>query len=668
MGMTVDSTISSKKRVNLVTTIPDRCRVCYTCVRECPARAIRIIAGQAEVIGDRCIGCGNCIKVCSQGAKTYVNYVEEVSSFLAKDKPVAALIAPSFPAEFSEIGDYQVLVGMIRSLGFSQVCEVAFGADLVARAYSEVIGDAGHLPVISSDCPAIVSYITHYHPALVGSLAEIASPMVAMTRVVKERYGNETGIVFIGPCVSKKSESDEVDFVITFQELRELFQRSGIVPDGCSGSEFDPPIARRGAIFPVKRGMLQTLNIPEDLFEGNILVAEGRVNFAAAIAEFEKGSIADQHLELLCCEGCIMGPGMSQGGQRYARRAMIGQYARKKVERHDLIVWQAEMENYKSLDLSSSYHADDRRLPDPDPEVIRKVLSAMGKTEERDHLNCGDCGYDSCISHAIAIAQGLAEQDMCLPFTIDKMHQSIVQLNFSNEKLASVQQALKHSVKLANMGQLSAGIAHELNNPLGVVMLYANLLHDECVDERMKEDLRLIVSQADRCRKIVGNLLNFARKNQVNLATYDLLQLAEESLASVIIPPVVKTRIVNKLNQVEAKFDREQMTQVLTNLIKNAADAMPNGGELIITLDRNSSMIAIDVEDTGTGISPDNRNKLFTPFFTTKEIGKGTGLGLATVYGIIKMHKGKIDVESNDDPAAGRTGTRFKIHIPQENL
>ncbi|MFA6481299.1 MAG: [Fe-Fe] hydrogenase large subunit C-terminal domain-containing protein [Bacteroidales bacterium] len=649
----------------LVTTIPDRCRVCYTCVRECPAKAIRIVNGQAEVMHERCIGCGNCVKVCSQNAKSYLNEEKEVLALLKSGQPVVALLAPSFPAEFGELGNPHELVGVLRAIGFKYVCEVAFGADLVAGAVSDIFSNEEHAPVISSDCPAVVYYVRQYHPGLVPSLARIASPMVVMNRVVKRKYGNHVRTVFIGPCISKKAESEEIDYVITFQELRHILKGKGIKPGQIQPSEFDPPRAGRGLIFPVKRGMLQTINIPEDLFDGNVLVAEGKVNFQAAIDEFEKGVISDQHLELLCCEGCLMGPGMSPDGKRYARRALIGNYVRGRIHEQDPEIWKEEIAEYSTIDLSQIFQAVDRRLQLPSPAKIKKVLASIGRRNPQDHLNCGACGYDSCESHAIAIAQGLAEVDMCLPYTIEKMHHSIMELNFSNEKLAKVQQALKHSEKLAHMGQLSAGIAHELNNPLGVVIMYANILLDECENEQVRQDLGLIAAQADRCKKIVGNLLNFARKNQVRLEETNLLKLAQDSLNSVVIPDRIKTIIDSRVKSAVTYVDQEQMTQVLTNLIKNSIDAMPGEGYLTILIGGEGDFFSLSVKDTGTGISPENMDKVFTPFFTTKEIGKGTGLGLATSYGIIKMHKGKIELESNNDPAKGPLGTCFKILLPR---
>jgi C4-dicarboxylate-specific signal transduction histidine kinase len=396
-------------------------------------------------------------------------------------------------------------------------------------------------------------------------------------------------------------------------------------------------------------------------------VAEGKVNFPAAIDEFEKGAISDQHLELLCCEGCLMGPGMSPDGKRYARRALIGNYVRGRIHQQDTERWKEEIAEYSSVDLTQSFTPVDRRLDLPTPAKIRKVLASIGRQNPQDHLNCGACGYDSCESHAIAIAQGLAEIDMCLPYTIEKMHHSIMQLNFSNEKLAKVQQALKHSEKLAHMGQLSAGIAHELNNPLGVVIMYANILLDECENDQMKQDITLIVSQADRCKRIVGNLLNFARKNQVHLEETNLVKLAQDSLSSVIIPDRIHTMIDSRVKNAVTYVDQEQIMQVMTNLIKNSVDAMSQTGYLTILVEDEGDNFSLSVKDTGTGISPENMDKVFTPFFTTKEIGKGTGLGLATTYGIIKMHKGKIEVESNNDPAKGPTGTCFKIMLPRIN-
>jgi len=651
----------------LVYTIKELCRVCYTCVRECPAKAIRIINGQAEVIAERCIGCGNCVKVCSQDAKVYLQTRMEVRDLLQSEDKVAALVAPSFPAEFSEIDDYRKFVGMLRQLGFSYVFEVAFGADLVARRYKELLEDRSGKGYISSDCPAIVTYIRYYHPDLTEYLAPVVSPMIAMSRVVRKKLGNGVKLVFIGPCIAKKAETDEVDEALTFRELRGMLEYAGVTPEAATPSEFDLPRAGRGAIFPVSRGLIQTVRVNEDLVEGNVTVAEGRMGFQEAIKEWEIGNLKGQNLELLCCDGCIMGPGMSPGGKRFERKTQISRYARQKLSELEHDEWLYSMNEFRDIDVSRSFQRDDRRMPIPSDDQINRVLASMGKFSPRDQLNCGACGYETCVEHAIAIIDGLAEVEMCLPYAIEELHISVDNLAISNEKLAKMQQALKQSEKLAHMGQLSAGIAHELNNPLGVVLMYSNILMDECKpDDPLRKDLELIATQAERCKKIVGGLLNFARKNQVKVERVDIRKLAAESVTSVVIPKTISTQVVCKANNTEAYLDYEQMMQVLTNLNKNAVDAMPNGGVLTVEVDENESDVIFRVSDTGTGIPEENMDKLFTPFFTTKGTGKGTGLGLATTYGIVKMHSGKIEVDSNTDPAKGPTGTTFTIVLPRK--
>ena len=252
--------------IPLVKTIKERCRVCYTCVRECPAKAIRIADGQAEVLPERCIGCGNCVRVCSQHAKAILDSIDRVEELLAGPAQVAACLAPSFPAEFTD-RDPEVLVGMIRQLGFALVTEVAFGADLVAEEYRKLLARTNGERFVATSCPAIVSYVERYYPALLPRLAPIVSPMIAMARVLHRLHGEGMRVVFVGPCLAKKGEAaselvrGEVDAVLTFAELREMFARASLTPVAAAASDFDPPHPGAGALFPITRGLLQAAGI-----------------------------------------------------------------------------------------------------------------------------------------------------------------------------------------------------------------------------------------------------------------------------------------------------------------------------------------------------------------------------------------------------------------------
>lgn len=660
-----------------IETLPERCRMCYTCVRECPAKAIRIVEGQAQVVPDRCIACGNCVKVCSQNAKLPVRTTDRVCALLDGPEKVCAIVAPSFPAEFDDIA-FPELVNMIRRLGFAVVSEVGFGADLVAERYRRMLAENSSNRYIATSCPAIFGYVERYYPELVEHLAPIVSPMVAMARVMRQLHGQATKIVFIGPCIAKKIESDsetipnEVDAAVTFTELRDLFEQAGLQPVPSPEEDFDPPHAEMGAVFPISRGMLQAAGVSEDLVDGRVIATEGRNNFLEAIKEFATGNLEAELLEVLACQGCIMGPGVSNEDPRYRRRARVSSYVRERISRGDHDVWNAYMDRFADLDLARPFAVHDQRIGIPSEDEMQRILRRMGKFESADELNCGACGYDTCREHAVAIFKGLAESEMCLPYTIDKLRTTIQELANSHEELASTQEALMHSEKLASMGQLAAGIAHEVNNPLGVVLMYAHILLDECRDKAeaggMTEDLQMIAEQADRCKKIVSGLLHFARQNRVLRQPTDVRELLSKSLTTVPCPPGVRVEVQDALDDETciAEIDRDQIIQVITNLVSNAYQAMTDGGTLSICSAARNGQVVVSVTDTGCGIAEENRKKIFDPFFTTKQMGKGTGLGLSVAYGIIKMHKGNISVESNDDPQAGPTGTTFTVELPRQ--
>jgi len=224
-----------------------------------------------------------------------------------------------------------------------------------------------------------------------------------------------------------------------------------------------------------------------------------------------------------------------------------------------------------------------------------------------------------------------------------------------------------HSEKLAGMGQLAAGIAHEVNNPLGVVLMYAHLLLDDCEPQsKIRDDLVMIAEQADRCKKIVAGLLHFARQNKVVRMANNLEELIDRALKAISMPENITVHVDHGLTDPMAEIDRDQIVQVLTNLVSNAVAAMPGGGSLAIATSGDERKVRISVSDTGVGIPPENIKRIFDPFFTTKQMGMGTGLGLAVTYGIVKMHCGDIRVESQASPAAGPTGTRFVVTLPRK--
>jgi len=654
----------------VIRTVKDRCKVCYTCVRECPARAIKIINGQAEIIHDRCISCGNCTIVCKQDAKQFYNSIDDVLELINFNEQVVACLAPSFPADFIDI-PYQQLIGMIKQIGFSDVFEVGFGADLVARKTVDYLNHGERKRYIGTSCPAIVKYIETHNPSLVKNLVPVVSPMIATARVIKQIISNDTIIVFIGPCTAKKAEAhsellqNEISAVLTFIELRELFDKLNIKPNQANESDFAEPKAGKGTLFPLSGGMTQSVNLKEDYIDEFIVNADGKTKFIEAIKEFTAGDLNAKLLDLLCCNGCISGAGISSNDPYFNKRSKISRYTREVILHRDKEIHDKNIKTFLQLDLSREFATNDQRITEPSEDEIQEILSLTGKKSKYDELNCGACGYHTCRELAVAIHLGYAEKEMCLPFTVEYLHKTVEQLAETNSQLQRTRQALIQSEKLATMGQLSAGIAHELNNPLGAVIMYANILLEEMDNKKaIWQDIQIIAQEANRCKSIISGLLNFARQNEVNLQKVNIIDMINQCMIITKFPDEVNVVIKHNMFEPIVIIDQNQMIQVLVNLINNAITAMNNAGTLTISTDQNKDEFFISVEDTGKGISSENLPKIFQPFFTTKNLGKGTGLGLAITYGIIKMHHGRIKVESNDDISKGSTGTKFIITLP----
>ena len=217
--------------------------------------------------------------------------------------------------------------------------------------------------------------------------------------------------------------------------------------------------------------------------------------------------------------------------------------------------------------------------------------------------------------------------------------------------------------KLTSIGLLAAGVAHEVNTPLAVISSYSQMLRKEISSEDPRYKLlEKITKQTFRASEIVNNLLNFSRTNATEFADVDVHQVIADTLS--LLDHQFKTARVRIDRELRAEYpvvfaNAGKLQQVFLNLFVNARDAMPEGGELRILTDTVDSKIEIIVQDTGVGISSENIQKIYDPFFTTKAAGKGTGLGLSVSYGIVQEHGGNISVDSKPG-----IGTSFKLELP----
>jgi PAS domain S-box-containing protein len=233
------------------------------------------------------------------------------------------------------------------------------------------------------------------------------------------------------------------------------------------------------------------------------------------------------------------------------------------------------------------------------------------------------------------------------------------------DRLKEAQAQLVQAAKLAAVGELAAGVAHELNNPLTSVLGFTALLLNATPPESpARHDLEIIANQAGRARDIVRNLLGFARQTKPQRLPADVNRLLRQTL------DLVRQHLGNSGVLIEEDYtpnlglltlDAGQMKQVFLNLITNAAHAMPNGGTLSLRTARVGDEVAVSISDTGGGMPPEIRDRIFEPFFTTKPVGQGTGLGLSISLGIVREHGGRIAVESQ-----AKRGSTFTVWLPAE--
>ncbi len=546
----------------------EKCRNSYSCVRVCPVNAIEVRPHREHpfIIPGRCIGCGLCYISCSPRAIEFRDSRKQVKDLLASGRKTALLVAPSIASEFDDITDYRKFVGMLRSLGFSYVHENSFGVDLIAAEYAKLFSQAEGKYYITANCPAIVKLIEKYHPELIPNLAPLVSPMIATAMVVRELYGDDVAIVYVGPCIDNKDEiylyrsGKLIEAVLTFIELRQLFDEFDIQERVVRMSEFDPPYGYWGALYPLPAGIIQAGGIKRDMATSSVITAAGREDVQEGINDFEKYiDTIHHHFNMFFCHGCLLGPGMERHNERFKRRALVRLYAEKRVGMLDIDLWQKNIDRWSELDFSRSFNPDDQRIPEPPEEAIREVLKIIGKEDSGEEINCGACGYQSCREFAATVAKGLAVPEMCHTFNIRNKQEYIETLRQTNKKLAETKKALKESEELARREkEVAQSTSDMMNNmleklPTGVVIvdndlkiLHSNLSFINIIGEDAKAISDIIPGLAGADLKTlmpfnVYNMFTYVIKEDDPVLSKDIH--FEDRMLNVSIFPIKKNKM-----------------------------------------------------------------------------------------------------------------------------
>ncbi len=429
----------------ILSLLENNCRDCYKCIRTCSVKAIRFSQSRAEIIPDECILCGSCFVVCPQKAKQVRSDVELVRKAVSSGRRVVCSLAPSFIAEFP-VSSLDDMKEALSRLGIADTEETAVGAQMVSDRYAEIMRQGKTPVLISSCCPTINLLIQKYYPDMLPYLAKVLTPMEAHCKLLKEKDPS-CFTVFIGPCIAKKDEADHssyADAALTYDELRSWLQSANVE---IKMNDLPEQSGMRARFYPATGGVLKAT----DKIDGYRRVAiDGVDNCRAVFEELKSGSLKNVFIEMNACEGgCINGPSIREHRERRLRGAL----------RVDRFAGDGRFEIEKEpQSLSHDFAFIGTGRVSVGSAAVQEMLRKMGKTSPEKELNCGCCGYPTCRDKAVAILQGKAQLEMCLPFLKEKAE------SFSDEILRNtpnavivmdenltVQQINRAAIKLLNL-------------------------------------------------------------------------------------------------------------------------------------------------------------------------------------------------------------------------
>jgi len=395
-----------------------QCQDCYKCIRECPVKAIRVENGHAMVISELCVLCGHCVDSCPAGAKRVRDDLARAKQLLSLKERVFVSLAPSFASEFSSVTP-EKLVSAINKLGFFGVSETAIGADLVSRRlasdFADTSKETGQKLFLSSACPAAVEYVKRYMRSYAPFITDRASPLLAHARFLRETYGDDIGIVFVGPCIAKKREADvwqTIDCAIGFGDLRRWLADEGIDLTGeraqLADNGFIPFRAAKGALYPVDGGMIASVKKYPGAESAFMMSVAGLDQIDKALSGLDPEALTEPlFIEMLSCPGgCINGPQTTRPAPTALRRISLLAYA----------MGASDTLETRAPGLRGTLPVSAEALSRHTIEEINLALRQVGKYAGVDELNCGSCGYDTCRSFAAAMLERRAEKTMCVSY------------------------------------------------------------------------------------------------------------------------------------------------------------------------------------------------------------------------------------------------------------
>ncbi len=408
----------------LILSVPGRCLECWSCVRYCPANAIRIADGCTQVIEEKCVACGLCVSECGNCGHAVRDDTGRVRELLSSGRPVVCVLATEFVAALHPMPTGEI-ESAVESLGFYSVESTLLGEELVAMAYERQHSREGGLPVLRSTCPVTTSWVRRFHPKLTQALAPIVPPYVAQARLIKSLYPEGTAVVYVSPCYARKDEfldpelGGAVDAVIDFIELKGMMTGANPLP-GATGAQVcgvrrPAPIKELSLTDGYPRATLESRN----LTSSDVVVVRGLRALERLLVAIEAGEAAPAIVDMLNCEGCVDGPAVNPGLSVFAKRNIDA--AEREGRGRSTVSSRALLRYLPAVDVVRAHSADPVHLPEPTDEQIDVILSEGEFDGRSETPDCGACGYETCVEHAVAIFQGNSTWDMCFPLQRKKL-------------------------------------------------------------------------------------------------------------------------------------------------------------------------------------------------------------------------------------------------------
>jgi diguanylate cyclase (GGDEF)-like protein len=393
------------------------CTRCWSCVRVCPVKAIRVVGDRWEVMPEKCVACGLCVAECGRGDHLVRDDTPVVRELLRSGRPVVALLASEFAAALHPMTVRQI-ERSLEALGFGGIETTVLGEEIVAEAYKNIHLREGCLVSIRSTCPVTVDFVRKFYPALVGALAPVIPPYIAQARLIRSVYPQGCAIVYVSPCYARKDEFRDpqfagvIDAVIDFTELQRMFEGLGELPQV---SEQLPGMGDRPGVLKelsLTDGFPRHTVESRDPTDASLRVVRGLGDLDHLLRAVMAGEAGPTIIDMLNCEGCLDGPAVNPGMSVFAKRNVDAAMRDRPGATH--VSTKAMLAVLPSVETVRSFVAKPVKLAEPTDAELDEVLADGGITRQTA-LDCGACGWDTCSEHAAAVFRAESSWDLCLP-------------------------------------------------------------------------------------------------------------------------------------------------------------------------------------------------------------------------------------------------------------